>query len=72
MLEVCLGLATKKGEPLEPTTAAFEKSEIEQLRRYVAFVDRVREAKLLQRGMPAITNISWKPDEGMKLTCPSY
>lgn len=72
MLEVRLGLATKAGDPLETTTATFDESEIDLLRRYVEFVDRLRETKLLRRGMPAITNMSWKPDEGMKWTCPSY
>jgi hypothetical protein len=72
MLEIRLGLATNEGEPLEATAATFDQSEIDLLRRYAGFVDRVRETKLLQRGMPAITNMSWKPDEGMKWTYLPY
>ena len=72
MVEVRLGLATKEGEPLEATAATFDASEIELLRRYAGFVDRVRETRLLQRGMPSITNMSWKAEEGMKWTCPPY
>lgn len=72
MLEVRLGLATKEGDPLEATTATFDTPEIELIRRYAGFVDRVRETKLLQRGMPSITNMSWKPEEGMKWSCPPY
>lgn len=72
MLEVRLGLATKAGDPLETTTATFDETEIDLRRRYVEFVDRLRVTTLLQRGMPAITNMSWKLDEGMKWTCPPY
>lgn len=72
MLEVRLGLRAEVDDPVEPVSAAFDDSEIDLLRRFSAFVDRVRETKLLQRGMPAITNIEWKAGEEMKWTCPPY
>lgn len=72
MTEVRLGLNTESGELIETISATFEAPEIDLLRRYVEFVDRVRETKLLERGMPAITNMSWKPDEGMKWACSPY
>lgn len=72
MLEVRLDLKTQTGDSVETVSATFDESEIDLLRRYTEFVDRLRVTKLLQRGMPAITSISWKPDEGMKWTCPSY
>lgn len=72
MTEVRLGLKNERGGLIETVSAMFEASEIDVLRRYVKFVDRVRETTLLQRGMPTISNMSWKPEEGMKWTCPSY
>jgi hypothetical protein len=72
MTEVRLGLKTGSGDLIETVSATFEASEIDVLRRYVEFVDRVRETTLLRRGMPAISNMSWKPEEGMKWACPSY
>ena len=72
MLEVRLGLRAEVDDPVEEVSGTFDDSEIDLLRRFVDFVDRVRETKLLQRGMPAITNIAWNPGEGMKWTCPPY
>lgn len=72
MLEVCLGLENKAGDPVETVVATFDESEVDLLRRYSEFVERLRITKLLQRGMPAITNMSWKYGEGMKWTCPPY
>ena len=50
-------------QTIKPT--ADDSSEIDLLRCFSAFVDRVRETKLLQRGMTAITNIEWKAGEGI-------
>ena len=72
MLEVRLGLQTKAEDPVETVPGSFDDSEIALLRRYVEFVDRLRVTKLLQRGMPGITNMNWKQDKGMKWTCPPY
>lgn len=72
MLEVRLGLHAEVNDPVETVFAAFDDSEIYLLRRFSAFVHRVRETKFLQRGMPSITNIDWKAGEGMKWTCPPY
>ncbi len=72
MLEVRLGLRAEVDDPVEAVSGTFDDSEIDLLRRFSAFVDSVRETKLLQRGMPAITNIQWKAGEGMKWTCPPY
>lgn len=72
MTEVRLGLKTESGDLIETVNATFQASEIDVLRRYVEFVDRVRETRLLRRGMPSISNMSWKPEEGMKWSCPSY
>lgn len=72
MLEIRLGLQAKAEDPVEAVSAAFDESEIALLRRYVEFVDRLRETSLLQRGMPSITNMDWKAGEGMKWTCPQY
>ena len=72
MIEVRLGIAANGEEQFEATAATLEPTEIDLLRRYVGFVDRVNEAKLLQRGMPAITSMSFKPEEGMKMTCMPY
>jgi hypothetical protein len=72
MLEVRLGFQTEVDGPVEAVPGAFDESDIDLLRRFSAFVDRVHETKLLQRGMPAITNIDWKAGEGMRWTCPPY
>lgn len=72
MTEIRLGLKTENGDLVETISATFDASEIDVLRRYVEFVDRVRVTKLLQRGMPAITNMSWRTDEEMKWICPPY
>lgn len=72
MLEVRLSLRAEVDDPVEAVSGAFDDSEIDLLRRYAEFVDRVRETKLLQRGMPAIKNIKWTADEGMKWTCSPY
>lgn len=72
MLEVRLGLRAEVDGPVEEVSGTFDDSEIDLLRRFSAFVDRVRKTKLLQRGMPSITNIEWKASEGMKWTCPPY
>lgn len=72
MLEIRLGLRSEVDDPVEAVSGVFDESEIDLLRRFAAFVDRVRETKLLQRGIPAITNMDWKAGEGMKWTCPPY
>jgi hypothetical protein len=72
MLEVRLGLRVEVDDPVETVSSSFNDSEIDILRRFSTFVDRVRETKLLQRGMPAITNIECKAGEEMKWTCPPY
>lgn len=72
MVEVRLGMETKAGELLDSVTAQFNESEIALLRRYVELVDRLLETKLVQRGIPAITNMSWMPEDGMKWTCAPY
>ncbi len=72
MPEVHLSLQAKLDDPVEVVSATFEESEINLLRRFNEFVVRVRKTALLQRGMPAITNIDWKAGEGTKWTCPPY
>ena len=72
MVEVRLGMETKAGELVDSVTARFDDSEIVLLRRYVELVDRLLETKLVQRVIPAITNMSWKPEDGMKWTCAPY
>jgi len=72
MLELRLGLHAEIDDPVEAVSAIFDDFEIDLIRRFSAFVDRVRETELLRRGMPAITNIAWKAGEEMKWTCPPY
>lgn len=72
MLEARLALRAEENDPVEVVSGTFDDSEVDLLRRFAAFVDRVRETKLLQKEMPAITNIEWKAAEGMKWTCAAY
>jgi len=72
MLEIHIGVQTKAEDPVETVSATFDESEIDLLRSYVEFVHRLSETRLLQRGIPAITNLDWKQGEGMKWTCPPY
>jgi len=72
MLEVHIGVQTTAENPVETVSANFDEPEIDLLRRYVEFVHRLRETRLLQRGIPAITNMDWKQGEGMKWTCAPY
>lgn len=72
MLEVRLGLRAEVDDPIEEVSGTFDDLEIDLLRRFVGFVDRVGETKLLQRGMPAITNMTWKFAEEVKWTCAHY
>jgi hypothetical protein len=69
---ISLALKDEDGKLVEVVSAVFTESEIELLRRFVVFVDRLRGASLLQRGMPGITNVSMTPEFGMKFTCPAY
>lgn len=71
-LSISLALKDEDGKLVEVVSAVFTESEIELLRRFVVFVDRLRGASLLQRGMPGITNLSMTPEFGMKFTCPAY
>lgn len=70
--EVSLNLETENSTEVEKVNGTFVESEINLLRRFIGFVDRVRETKLLQNGIPAITNKNWHPDTGMIWTCQSY
>jgi hypothetical protein len=48
----------------------FSDQEMERLKSFVQFVARVRASTILQRGLPAITNMNWNANEGMKFSCP--
>lgn len=72
MPKIYLGLQSEVGGSTESVAGTFDESDIDLLRRFSTLVGRVRETKLLQRGMPAITNIEWKAGEEMKWTCPPY
>lgn len=72
MLAVRLSLRAEVNDPAEVVSGTFENSEVALLRKFSGFIDRVRETTLLQRGMPAITNITWKEGEEMKWTCLPY
>jgi hypothetical protein len=72
MPEVALALKDEDGTLIEKIRGTFEPSEVELLRRFVGFVDRVRETTLLRRGMPNITNVHFSQDAGLKFTCGAY
>jgi hypothetical protein len=69
MHHVSLPLLNEEGNLIETISAVFEPTEIELLRRFVQFVDSVRNTKLVLRGMPVITNMNLI---GMKFTCSPY
>lgn len=72
MPEVSLVLKDEDGTLIEHINGTFEPTEVDLLRRFVGFVDRVRETTLLRRGMPNITNVHFSQDVGLKFTCGAY
>lgn len=61
-----------EGKPIEPMDGEFYSGDFAILNRFIEFMSRVRTTALLQRGMPAISNIDVRPESGLTLTCFPY
>lgn len=65
-------LLSDPGPPVvnEVVIGQFSDQEMERFKSFVQYVARVRDSTILQSGLPAITNMSWNANEGMKFSCP--
>jgi hypothetical protein len=72
MKQVRLVAKDLEGNPIEPMDGVFELVDLAVLNRFIELMSRVRDCALLQRGMPAISNIGFKQESGLTLTCAPY
>lgn len=72
MAPITLSLKSEGGVLVETIAGSFDVNDIGVLRKFVRAMSRVRNCALLKRGMPAISNISFAAESGIKLTCATY
>lgn len=72
MSTVELSLKNESGESVETISATFTPDDIRLFHSFVDLLSRVRTCTLLERGMPAVTNMSWKSGSNMTFTCVPY
>lgn len=72
MKTVRLKLADEDGSPLGEIEGAFSDDDLRLLQIYRGHMARVREAGLITRGMPFISNIAWQAGSMMKFACPPF
>jgi hypothetical protein len=69
-MKISLTLTLDGGTKEEAISDDFSPLDLEMLRSYCRVVARLRDAKLLVRGMPAITDINWDQHAGFRVVCP--
>ncbi len=72
MKKVSFTLIGENGLLAEVVEAEFSDDDIVTLGEYMAQMGRVREAALIRRGMPFITNMEWNAGASMQFTCAEY
>lgn len=72
MKTVQLKLRTEDDTVAAAIEGTFGATDLALLEQYKGQMQRVREATLVARGMPSITNISWNAGTPMTFTCPEY
>lgn len=72
MKKVRLVAKDLEGNPIEPMDGAFHPDDLVILNRFIEFMSRVRTSALLERGMPAISNVGFTQESGLTLTCSPY
>jgi hypothetical protein len=72
MKTVHLKLAAEDGSSVAEIEGRFPEEDLKVLRMYSRHLARVRQAGLVVRGMPFITNMNWEAGSMMKFTCPPF
>lgn len=72
MNTVELSRKNESGELVETISATFTPDDIQLFRSFVEHLSRVRTCTLLERGMPAVTNMKWESGSNMAFTCAPY
>lgn len=70
-MRVKLDLKDAAGNVVETIRGDFDDGDFALLRRFISALTRVRETALLQRGLPAITNMAFN-ENGLTFTCMPY
>jgi len=69
---ITLTLRDKDNNPIETISTTFQPADLDLLNQFVSATLRVRESRLLTRGLPAITSINCSLESGMQITCAPY
>ena len=72
MKTIKLSLRGENDDVVSNVVGEFSEDELSLLRSYRECMPRVRTSTLLERGMPAITNMSLNNETGMTFTCAPY
>lgn len=69
---VRLKIASEDGSSVAEVEGSFSDEDLKILWMYSGHLARVRQAGLIVRGMPFITNMNWQAGAMMKFTCPPF